>query len=575
MKTDIPENELRKHFNVGMTSTILFQINEKMVVEFSQLTGDCNPLHLSQGFARKSMFRQQIVQGMLLVAFTSALDFLHLEGYTSIPIHLSGQFIEPAYVGDQLSLEGKIRDVDEKGGLVEVTYSVRKGEKDVVAVKGSMEVKYVDTKRDREDGSHVYEPHHQATMAVVPLKLRELTLEEISVKDREEFNFMISENSISALMEILSEGNLEKDKISFLAKMTKFGYPNLLAMMLFSTSVGMCIPGKHATFLSFNAEVNKFFKKDVLYRLKSEVTHVSSSTRIIKNDILIDQPESENGTCLRGKVSILVNPSPAEVPSIHELKESALDLRLEGKVVLVTGASRGIGETTAKLFSLYGAQVIINYFRGEEDAKRIANEIEEEGGKVVAVHADVTDPKQVQGMIKRVVEKFRRIDVLVNNAVKDFKPIEFSTLTWEDIQKDVDVIVRGAFNCCKEVIPLMSKQGGGKIINIGTVATDNPPPKQIKYVVAKSALVGLTRSLSIEFAKENIQINMVVPSFVETDLVSYIPEVYRKKIALETPMQRNASPIDVAKAVIFLASAYSSFTTGQKIMVTGGGVPYL
>jgi 3-oxoacyl-[acyl-carrier protein] reductase len=120
----------------------------------------------------------------------------------------------------------------------------------------------------------------------------------------------------------------------------------------------------------------------------------------------------------------------------------------------------------------------------------------------------------------------------------------------------------------------MLAAGGGRIVNISTIATDNPPPLQTKYVVAKSALVGLTRSLSIEYAARNIQINLVVPNFVETDFVAHVPDGFRRKIADDIPMRRAASPLDVARAVVFLASSYSSFTTGQKVMVTGGGAPY-
>ena len=121
----------------------------------------------------------------------------------------------------------------------------------------------------------------------------------------------------------------------------------------------------------------------------------------------------------------------------------------------------------------------------------------------------------------------------------------------------------------------MLAQGEGRIINVSTVATDNPPADQTKYVVAKSALVGLTRSLSIEFASRNILANLVVPNFVETDFVAHIPDGFRKKIARDIPLQRAAAALDVARAIVFLASGYSSFTTGQKVMVSGGGAPYL
>ncbi|HLG23072.1 MAG TPA: SDR family oxidoreductase, partial [Candidatus Manganitrophaceae bacterium] len=202
-------------------------------------------------------------------------------------------------------------------------------------------------------------------------------------------------------------------------------------------------------------------------------------------------------------------------------------------------------------------------------------EIKGEGGEAFAAQADVSDPLQTRRMTEAAVQRYGTIHILVNNAVKDFRPADFLSLTWEEAQADLDVIVKGAFHCCQAVIPLMLEQGGGKIINISTVAVENPPPSQTKYVVAKSALVGLSRSLAVEFASKNIQVNLVTPGFVETDLVAHIPEAYRKKIAQETPMGRNASPSDVAKAIVFLASSYASFTTGQQILVTGGGAPYL
>jgi 3-oxoacyl-[acyl-carrier protein] reductase len=121
----------------------------------------------------------------------------------------------------------------------------------------------------------------------------------------------------------------------------------------------------------------------------------------------------------------------------------------------------------------------------------------------------------------------------------------------------------------------MLEQNGGKIVNITSLATDAPPPNQTKYVIAKSALMGLTRSLAVEFASKNVQINMVVPNFVETDLVAHISQGFRRKIAQDIPMGRLGSPIDVAQAVVYLSSSLSSFTTGQRVMVTGGAVPLL
>ena len=265
----------------------------------------------------------------------------------------------------------------------------------------------------------------------------------------------------------------------------------------------------------------------------------------------------------------------SKMPTLSGLRQGSLDLGLTGKVVLITGASRGLGETMAKLFSLHGAKVVVNYYRGRQDAQRVVDEITGNGGEAFACQADVSSGEQVDAMVRRAVDAFGGVHVLVNNAIREFRAIDFMKTSWQDVQSDIDIVVQGAFNCCKAVIPLMLAGGGGKIVNMGTLATDNPPPNQFKYVVAKSALVGLTRSLAVAYASKNIQVNMVSPSFVETDLVSHIPKGYRDKIGSDTPMKRNAAPEDVAGAALFLASSYASFTTGQKIMVTGGDVPFL
>jgi len=159
--------------------------------------------------------------------------------------------------------------------------------------------------------------------------------------------------------------------------------------------------------------------------------------------------------------------------------------------------------------------------------------------------------------------------------VRDAYSVPFMELEWQELQQDIDVTIKGMFNCCQEVLPLMLKNKWGKIINVSTVFTDNPPPGQAKYVISKSGIVGLTRSLAVEFAAENIQVNMVVPSITETDLTKHVPKMFLEGMRKNTPMRRNAAPVDVAKAVVFLSSSLASFTTGQKIMVTGGNPPFL
>jgi len=300
-----------------------------------------------------------------------------------------------------------------------------------------------------------------------------------------------------------------------------------------------------------------------------------SSVNGIMTNITVEE-EGEKTLCARGKMNVRVNAPTVRMPALDTLRENAMDLQLKNKVVLITGASRGIGETTAKLFALHGAKVVLNYLNGKEQAQQIVDEINASGsGEAISAQANVADAEQVSSMIRSVIGKFGTVDILVNNAAGNVLEVEFQDLSWDDVQRDVDIIVRGAFNCIQSVLPCMEKAGHGKIINVSTIYTDNPPSRQLKYVVAKSGLVGLTRSLAVELAPKNIQVNMVVPSMVQTDLTAGVNKMIINGMIQNTPMKRLASPVDVARSIIFLASSLNSFTTGQKIMVTGGSGPFL
>jgi 3-oxoacyl-[acyl-carrier protein] reductase len=244
-------------------------------------------------------------------------------------------------------------------------------------------------------------------------------------------------------------------------------------------------------------------------------------------------------------------------------------------VVLVTGGGRGIGEVTAKLFALHGARVVINYSQSEQQALSVVNEIRKHGKQAMAVQADIRDKEAVHKMFNAIAKTFAPVEILVNNATDSFLPMAFKYLTWDDVQRDIDVTLRGAFHCIQASIEEMKKNRWGKIINVSSIATDNPPPHQIKYVIGKTGLEGLTKALAVELAAFNIQVNCVAPSLVETDLTKHLSKLELEKIKLQSPMGRLAKAEEVAKAIVFLASDMASFTTGQKIMVTGGQPPLL
>ncbi|OGX48687.1 MAG: hypothetical protein A3G88_03620 [Omnitrophica WOR_2 bacterium RIFCSPLOWO2_12_FULL_63_16] len=247
-----------------------------------------------------------------------------------------------------------------------------------------------------------------------------------------------------------------------------------------------------------------------------------------------------------------------------------LELDFTDKTVLITGASRGIGAATAKLFAHKGANVVVNYRAGGEDAEAVAADIARHGRKALAVQADVANRREVEAMVQQALKAFHRIDILVNNAVRDATPVPFEQLAWETIQQDLDVTVKGAFHCCQTVIPHMLAQGEGVIINVSTIYTEAPQPQLASYITSKGGLVGLSRALAAEFAGRNIRVNLVTPSITRTDLTNTLSDKAFKRLAEDSPMKRLCEPLDIAKAIVILASPFAQYTTAHQFMVTGG-----
>ena len=558
---------------VGTKETLDFRVTKEKLEFFAILTGDYSSLHMTESFARKTRYRERIVHGMLPFSYISLLKMFWLAKYVASIVRIEAKFNRPIYLESDLILKAEVVDKEPSTRTLNVKITIEIKKSGIIATTGFVIVKF------EEEGNNVQNvpldyPDKDVCLLTEPLTESKLTLGEIDVDITKSINFFISLEHISKFEKMLEKG-LEKKPLKSESSINSVNVmTNVLSSNSFSTFVGMCIPGQNATFLDYKINFLKSIPLKKNLRLKGVVVKKSEATRIIKLELsIIDQLTRDNYAI--GGATVIVNAPPTKMPDMLEIRQKSIDFNLKDKVVLITGASRGIGETTAKLFGLLGSKVIVNYLKGEEDAKKIVNEIIENDGDAIALRADVSNLKKVEEMVRLACNKYGTIDILVNNAVRDFIPQETLKLTWGDIQKDIDVTVKGAFNCCKTVIPLMIEKGGGSIINVSTIATANPPPKQLKYVVSKSGLEGLSRSLAVDYASKNIRVNMVVPNFVETDLIAHIPKFFQKKIANEIPMKRNASPIDVAQSIIFLASSFSSYTTGEKIMVTGGSLPFL
>lgn len=253
-------------------------------------------------------------------------------------------------------------------------------------------------------------------------------------------------------------------------------------------------------------------------------------------------------------------------------------MNFQGKVVLVTGASRGIGAAISRAFAKEGAFVIVNYLQNEEMAEKVASECIELGGDGWAVQGDVTSEAAVNGMIEQVALEAGKIDVVVNNAFKSFQfDPENRKLAWElkwdDYQAQIDGAVRSTHYMCQAVIPIMKKQSQGSIINMISNLVERPIVPYHEYNTAKTALLGYSRNLAAEVGAFGIRVNCVAPGLVyPTDASRTTKEELKEIIIAQTPLKRIATPEDISGPVMFLASDWSRFMTGQTLYVDGGFV---
>jgi len=250
-----------------------------------------------------------------------------------------------------------------------------------------------------------------------------------------------------------------------------------------------------------------------------------------------------------------------------------MEIRFDDQVVLVTGASTGIGAAVAKAFGASGAKVIVHYNSSAAAARSVADAITSANGSAMLVQADVTKPAEIARLVEAVLEKFARIDVLVNNAggLVERNPVD---ATPDEIyERIMDLNVRSIFQMCKLVIPVMKRQGHGNIINVTSVAArTGGGGGSVIYAAAKGAVVSLTRGLARELAAHNIRVNALSPGLILTPFHErWTPPAMMEALIKSVPMGRAGTAEECVGAVLFLASdQMSSYVTGQVIEVNGG-----
>ena len=241
---------------------------------------------------------------------------------------------------------------------------------------------------------------------------------------------------------------------------------------------------------------------------------------------------------------------------------------LKDKVALVTGASQGIGRDTALALSEAGAMVAVAA-RDEEKLAALVSAVEAAGGSALAVKMDVADGEQVKAGFKQVLEKFGRLDILVNNAAitRDGLAMRMKPEDWDAVLK---TNLTGAHLCIQQALATMMRARTGRIINISSVVAQSGNAGQANYVAAKAGLIGLTKAIAIEMASRNITVNAVAPGFIETPMTDVLSDKVKEDLKTRIPLGRMGSPREIAAAIVFLASDEAGYITGHVLNVNGG-----
>jgi len=251
--------------------------------------------------------------------------------------------------------------------------------------------------------------------------------------------------------------------------------------------------------------------------------------------------------------------------------------QLAGKVAIITGASRGVGAELARVYAREGACVVVNYFQSREKAEQVVNQIVNNGGRAIALKGDVTNKDDMVELAMKAVETYGQIDVLVNNALANYKfdaasPLtSIKTIEWENFDQQFQGTIRGAVNAVQAVLPHMETKNYGKIVNIGTNLMYDPVVTYYDYTTSKAALVGLTRNLAKELGPKGIRVNLVAGGLLQTtDASSLTSEEVFGFVAQSTPLKKPTTVNEFAEACVYFAAKVSDAVTGQSLSVDGG-----
>lgn len=390
--------------------------------------------------------------------------------------------------------------------------------------------------------------------------------ESISVGDRAEVRHTIGPADLNTFAALTGDDNpLHMDEA--FAAATSMGHRvvhGMLTASFISTIIGTRLPGPGALWFEQSLRFLAPARIGEAILVTAEVLHKSPATRVLT---IRTRVSGEGGR------ELVDGEAKVKVVETEQTRQPEQDPGRAGDAVVITGASRGIGAAIAGALAAAGRPVVINYRTRAEDAERIAHAIRDAGGTAEPIRADVSDPDQVAAMFDQARRTVGEPLGVVNNASPRITPTPVTDLAWHEVQHQIDVQVRGAFEVSRAALPAMLAAGRGRIVNITSQVVDGVPPAQwAGYTAAKAALVSLTRSMALELGPRGVRVNAVSPGMTPTDLTADLPERARMVAKMQTPTRRLARPDDIAGVVAFLMSDAADHITGQTVRVGGGAV---
>ncbi len=390
---------------------------------------------------------------------------------------------------------------------------------------------------------------------------------EIFIGDKAQINHLITDADIDKFVELTGDNNKLHLNKEF-AELTEFKNPvvhGMIGASFISTLIGTKLPGDGALWYSQTLDFLRPVRVGDNISVEAVVTNKHDKSNSIELKIEIYNQFRQIVTSGVSKVKVV---------EIEKPKVKKKEILPNNKIVLLVGASGGIGSATALKLAQEGYDLILHYNSNRDVVEKLQNVISKLGRRVLIAKANLLIPDELYSLVSQVKTSFETITGFVNCSSINIPTIKFENLEWDIVQSHFDINVKSSFLILKSLLPIFKEQRFGKIVLLTTQSLEMPTQEWTHYITAKSALSGFVKSLAIEYGQFGININMISPSLIDTNLTSEIPKKIKLFTEAKTPLRRLCTPEDVSEAIAFLLSEKSSFMTGETLRLNGGQVMF-